>query len=64
MGACRRLLPHLDLDGVRAGSCKAKLEKFKWEINYTFLIGRAITFPREAADPPPFKSFNTAEESF
>lgn len=48
----------------RSGSCKLKLEKFRWEINYRFLIRRAITFPRDVVHSPPFKSFNTGQESF
>lgn len=65
---CRGPVPQTDpessSDGIRSGSCKLKLEKFKWETNYRFLIGRAITFPRDVVDSPPFKSFNTGEESF
>lgn len=38
------------------------MEEFKWKINYRFLMGRAITFPTDVADSPPFKSFNTDEE--
>lgn len=62
------LVPQTDLEssseGIRSSSCKLKLEKFKWEINYRFLIRRTITFPRDVVDSPPFKSFNTGEESF
>lgn len=68
MSFCRGPVPQTDpessSDGIRSGSCKLKLEKFKWETNYRFLIGRAITFPRDVVDSPPFKSFNTGEESF
>lgn len=49
-------------DGTRSGSCTLKVEEFKWKINYRFLMGRAITFPTDVADSPPFKSFNTDEE--
>lgn len=38
------------------------MEEFKWKTNYRFLMGRAITIPRDVSDSPPFKSFNTDEE--
>lgn len=53
--------PRSSTKGTRS-SRTLKVEEFKWKINYRFLIGRAITLPRDVADSPPFKSFNTDEE--